>query len=473
MEMGAQIPGSWPLWVVAGVVFVMSVILAAFLFSVVLRKMLRPRAAQEVDEFAPRQPKSEDQSAFLAASMQAVIKRLREQEKELERLHRLEKERAQQTERLSLAVTRSMPTGLLLVNANGLVQMANPAAEKALGIGALSFQRYSDVLGADAPLTRLLASCLLEGRTYQREEVDHCTPGGEVRHLGVTISPTAPQGAAADPARTRPAGALCLLSDLTELTALQRQIRLKENMAALGEMSAGIAHEFKNALGIISGYAQMIRSEASAGELADSADRILKETRALTHVVTEFLRFARPLELMQETVALGELVDQVVAEVSEAVPGVSLNREGEFDQVSGDAGMLRQALLNLVRNAAEAAAAHSSAGRVTVRGTVESTAGSTPTEGLRPAGGQGIQRVSVLDNGPGIPAEDLSKLFVPFYTTKSNGTGLGLAVVQKIALQHGGSVEARNQSGGGAEFILSLPLSRETTQAVESGGEGI
>ena len=100
-------------------------------------------------------------------------------------------------------------------------------------------------------------------------------------------------------------GALCLMSDLTELTALQKQIRWKENLAALGEMSAGIAHEFKNSLATISGYAQMIRSEALApATLADGAERIVNQTRALTHVVTEFLRFARPLEICYETVAM-------------------------------------------------------------------------------------------------------------------------------------------------------------------------
>jgi signal transduction histidine kinase len=338
------------------------------------------------------------------------------------------------------------------VNAHGLIQMANPAAEAALGLGALGFHRYSDVLGAGSPLTRLLASCLQEGRTFQREEVEHRTAKGEIRHLGVTISPTAPPHTPGAPAKPRAGGALCLLSDLTELTALQKQVRLQENMAALGEMSAGIAHEFKNALATISGYAQMIRDEAGTGETAESAERILKETRALTHVVTEFLRFARPLELSRETVALEPLVDQVARETRETVAGATIRKEGAFAEVQGDDGLLRQALLNLARNAAEAATAHSSSAEVILRGAVEN----------------GWQRVAVADNGPGIPPDSLDKVFLPFFTTKTNGTGLGLAVVQKIALQHGGRVEATNRTGGGAEFILWLPLPAAEAQAVES-----
>ena len=115
-------------------------------------------------------------------------------------------------------------------------------------------------------------------------------------------------------------GALCLMSDLTELTALQKQIRWKENLAALGEMSAGIAHEFKNALATISGYAQMIRSEAAAGRHARLAERILDQTRALTHVVTEFLRFAKPLEICYETVPMQTVVEKVAEELREAIP---------------------------------------------------------------------------------------------------------------------------------------------------------
>ncbi len=119
----------------------------------------------------------------------------------------------------------------------------------------------------------MLTACLRDGKTFQRGEVEHLTTEGEVRRLGVTISPIyrharmAVRRHVSDPPRTpemKVSGALCLMSDLTELTALQKQIRWKENLAALGEMSAGIAHEFKNALATISGYAQMIRSEVQA-----------------------------------------------------------------------------------------------------------------------------------------------------------------------------------------------------------------
>src|SRR5208283_5333979 len=115
-------------------------------------------------------------------------------------------------------------------------------------------------------------------------------------------------------------GAICLLSDLTELATLQQQVQLKENLAALGELSAGIAHEFKNALATISGYAQMIRAEGAEGEAGDNAERILEQTRNITHVVTEFLKYARPLDIPDEPVAPQGVVERVVSEIGEGSP---------------------------------------------------------------------------------------------------------------------------------------------------------
>ena len=426
------------------------VLLAAAVLTILMARRYFRESRNSRTSVNPETPRSDNPAAFMAASMQAVIKKLKEQEKELEALHRSERERAQQTERMSEAVTRNMPAGLLLVNSAGLITSGNPAAEAALGVKALVYRRYSEVLGAGSRLTELVAGCLETGRTFRREEVEYLTPARELRQLGVTISPIQNNA-------NEITGAICLLSDLTELAALQKQIHMKENLAALGELSAGIAHEFKNALATISGYAQMIRSEAEPGtDLHEHGDLILRQTRSLTHVVTEFLKFARPLDLANEQVTLSPLIERIVTEVEEGVPDVSIAITGEFGEVSGDDALLRQAILNLARNAAEAATDNPAGGRVIIRGEIEQT------------GQLQGQRIFVSDNGPGIPGEALTKIFMPFYTTKANGTGLGLAVVQKIIVQHGGSIEARNQPHGGAEFIVWLPFVREATRAIDS-----
>ena len=439
----AKPPNLWAF----GVASAVGLFAIAFVVLFLVRRYFRNvRNAHKVEE--PQAPRTQNPSAFMAASMQGVIQKLRDQEKELERLHRIEKERAAHTERLSEEVTRNMPAGLLVVNATGIISSANPAAEQALGIRGLGFRRYSEALGETSELTRLITECLTEGRIFRREEVEHSAPSGARHHLGVTISPIRKGNEKIN-------GALCLLSDLTELAALQQQMQLKENLAALGELSAGIAHEFKNALATISGYAQMIRAEELGGEASDYADRILQQTRNITHVVTEFLKYARPLEIANEPVPLEAVVGRVVSEVTEAKPNVGLRSEGVFGSVPGDEGLLRQALLNLVRNAAEACADSVSGGQVLLKGE------------LVPVEEGGFQRILIFDNGPGVEEASLSKLFRPFYTTKADGTGLGLAVVQKIILQHGGQVEARNRPEGGAAFMVTLPLCGGAPEAVE------
>jgi two-component system sensor histidine kinase PilS (NtrC family) len=461
--MRPMIPAAHPLISPSDVIFagiaLFALIVVVLVLLMLARKHLRAKPdTGPTEDWSNPQPQADNPSAFMTASMQGVIEKLRAQEKELARLHLLAQERAQESERLTEEVTRNMPTGLLLVNATGAIGSANPAAEQALNARGLRYRSYKEVLGADSDLAGMLEECLHEGKTFQRAEVEYITPDGESRRLGATISPIYRGGRKIIRARAddpeiapdaKPSGALCLLSDLTELVALQKQIRWKENLANLGEMSAGIAHEFKNALATVSGYAQMIRSEAPAGDIRESADRILDQTRALTHVVTEFLRFAKPLEISYETVPMQTIVERVAAELQEATPQCAIVAEGAFTDLPGDEALLRQALINLVRNGIEAARASGVAPQVVISGTMEELAGRT------------WQRIRVADNGPGIPERDLPKIFLPFYTTKSEGTGLGLAVVQKIALQHGGSIEARNQAGGGAEFLLWLPLRQE------------
>ncbi len=439
-------------WLLAGGLGVGLFVAVLVVLFFIRRFFENTREAQQKNLVTAR---TENPSTFMAASMQGVIQKLREQEKELERLHRIEKERAEQTERLSEEVTRNMPAGLLIVNAAGIISSANPAAEQALGIQGLGFRRYSEALGESSELTKLLSECLAEGKIFRREQVEHYAPAEktgeprECRHLGVTISPIR-RGAG------KINGAICLMMDLTELAMLQQRVQLKENLASLGELSAGIAHEFKNALATISGYAQMIRSEASGEEATDYAQKILDQTRNITHVITEFLKYARPLEISDEHVPLKPVVDRIVSEISDAMPGIRIRSEGAFQSVPGDEGLLRQALLNLARNAAEASVGAANGGRVLLRGEVVR---GTET---------GFQRITIFDNGPGIPNAARGKLFRPFYTTKANGTGLGLAVVQKIVIQHGGQVDARNRPEGGAAFIVTLPVCVELPEAVES-----
>jgi len=218
-------------------------------------------------------------------------------------------------------------------------------------------------------------------------------------------------------------------------------MRLQENLASLGEMSAGIAHEFKNSLATISGYAQMLAQESGESNQQFAA-KIAAETESLARIVTEFLEFARPHGMSRQIVDLRPVLEDCAQEA-----GVDLQLSGTPNMcVSGDSVMLRQAISNLLRNSAEAAG---NGTRVKV-----AVSGSLQKDKLQ---------VSLADNGRGIASEDLSRIFIPFFTTKSTGTGLGLALVHRIITEHGGSV-AVSSDAGGTTFTLSLPVA-----AVETG----
>lgn len=428
---------------VASVVALALLVLALLLVSRLFKQF---RAETEIPS-APRPGKSTAESAFAMVTFQGVIQRLREQEKELERLHRAERQRAQESAQLSATIMRNMATGVLMINAQGLITESNPAARAVLGHEMLEGRSFREVFwqkGEQAeevpPILEKLESCLETGQTFRRITVRYRNPNNENKVLGVGMSPIRQEG--------RVGGAICLLSDLTEITALQQQVRLKESLAALGEMSAGIAHEFKNSLATISGYAQLIRSEEGLEGARAHAARIVSETHFLTQIVTDFLNFSRPMNLVACDVSIRELIEDSFREITERgdFPGVTLELVGAFPTVTGDQTLLRQCFANLLRNGCEAIVEAGRSGRIIVEGQLEN--GETGA----------MVRLQFTDNGSGIAQENLDKVFIPFFTTKNAGTGLGLALVHKIVVNHNGKIQVVSEAGKGTTFTVTLPL---------------
>ena len=221
-------------------------------------------------------------------------------------------------------------------------------------------------------------------------------------------------------------------------TRLERELSSQRELARLGEMSAGIAHEFRNATATILGYARLASQAGDETARARHLAAISAEAEHVARVTGDFLFFARPERLDLSETELGPLAEEIAAEQRGLTPALSVSAEGEFGPATIDAALLRRALVNLVRNACEAAAS-----RVVIRG--EGVVG-------------GAVRLAVEDDGPGIPPDVLPKLFTPFFSTKESGTGLGLALVAKIAVLHGSEVSVgRSASLGGARFVLSIP----------------
>jgi PAS domain S-box-containing protein len=379
------------------------------------------------------------ETALMASAMEDALSRMREQERAM-------KARAEASERLSGEIIASMTSGLLVVNDGGRVRTLNPAALKMLGMPAAQWDGpFREVLSGAEALAGVVDECLRTGKAIVRRAVP-MTGAGRASHLGVTVSPIREEGGGAH-------GAICLFTDLTEVMELEEQLRLKDSLARLGELTAGIAHEFRNGLATIHGYGRLLELEQLPREYRPYVEGIRGETEALGQVVTNFLNFAKPTELVLTPVDMRAIAERAADEIRADVTarGGDVVVTGDFAEVEGDEVLLRQAFSNLCRNALEACADAHVVPAVTVAGVLDRA--------------QGTLRISVTDNGPGVGAAVVSTMFRPFVTTKARGTGLGLALVQKIVVTHNGRVSATNNDGGGARLTVTLPVSSRSADA--------
>jgi signal transduction histidine kinase len=373
------------------------------------------------------------ESPLLAIALQDAVQKLRAQERAMT-------ERAEASEALGTQIVNSLTAGLLVVDRGGRVQIMNPAGRKMLGITSPVEGTHIGALPpVAAPLAAVVNECLTTGESIVRRALE-VPQANDVSHLGVTATSLAQsEGKAAG-------GVICLFSDLTAVIELEEQLRLKETLARLGELTAGIAHEFRNGLATIHGYGKLIDPSALPPQYKPYVEGIRQETEALGQVVTNFLNFARPTQLSLATYDLGALIQRAADDLKNDVQqlGGVIVVSGAFGQVDADDVLLRQAFSNLLRNAIEACQPSGVRPHVRVEGVLDATQNQT--------------RVSVHDNGPGLDPNARERIFRPFFTTKKNGTGLGLALVQKIIVTHNGRITAGSSASGGACFQVTLPL---------------
>ena len=431
--------------------FVVTLFISMVCIAWLLRGLLRPYS-QLIGE-AKRAPvahsgKTQNEAAFVLETFQSVIAQLQAQRQELERLSEQASARADSAERFSERIVASMPTGLIAFDASGNATVINTPARNLFDDEEHLPGEHTRAIFANVPaLAEMVEACLASGRIYRREEIEASNGSGQPKRLGATVAPI-------DPSESGSRGALCLITDITEVTRLREQVALKRNLESLGEMSAGLAHEFKNAMAALHGYAQFLQSIDHDVEGKAAADALLQEVRSLSEMITSFLNFARPQPLQLDDVSLDELIQECERDLKPLLEEqrIDLVSKGPSSaqrqrlEVRADARLLRQALSNLLRNAAEAIPDRQADRRVTVKASIEID--------------QGKQwaTISIHDTGPGIPASDLQKIFIPFFTTKSKGHGVGLALAHRVITQHGGTLTADNARDGGAVFTIKLPL---------------
>jgi two-component system sensor histidine kinase PilS (NtrC family) len=392
----------------------------AVLFVIVLIRAIKVASGR-----GEARRESGGESAMLSMALQDALTKLRQQERAMAA-------RAEASEALADQIVAGLTSGLVVVNRAGVVQVINPAAKRILELAdGGAGKPFREALQNATALAELIAEALEGASPILRRTITIGSP--RPRHLGVTVSPIVGSDDALQ-------AAVCLFTDLTAVVELEEQLRLKEALARLGELTAGLAHEFRNGLATIHGYGRLLDPAALPDQARTCVEGIRAETTALGEVVTNFLRFARPEQLTLAPVDLMTVITRAIDDVPGAGEAVVL--EGNFPTVDGDDVLLRRAFSNLFRNSLEACAETGMPPRIDVRCHVVN----------------GDAQVVVEDNGPGLAPEYLVKAFQPFATTKANGTGLGLAIVQKVIVSHNGHVTAANRPEGGAQFRLRLPV---------------
>jgi len=335
------------------------------------------------------------------------------------------------------SVMAGLEDGLLLFTRDARAVMVSPAAEKFLGAPAGQFlgRRVTEIFPQGHPLRQALH---LEGDALRETaaETELKTAGG-LRRVGVSVQAIQENG--------EQMGALVTLRDLDSLESINTQLQVSERLAALGRITAGVAHEVKNPLNSMRLWLENLKESLpdQDGGAQQAVQVLDKEIDRLDAVVKRFLDFTRPVELKLEATDLAELLREVMSVAKPQMQRAGVEVE-EFlgdgvPEVWADRDLLKQAVLNLVLNATEAM-----------------TSGGELRVGLTRRGE--MAEISVSDTGRGIPAENQQKIFQLFFTTRPGGSGIGLATTFRIVQLHNGSIDFQSEAGRGTTFRIELPL---------------
>jgi signal transduction histidine kinase len=349
------------------------------------------------------------------------------------------------------AMVWNLRNGVVAITRDGRVAVMNDIAYRVLGMkpNARDIGRpFMDVLKDVPDVSRIMAGSFELSHLPNRAEL-RLKKTGQV--IGYTLS-------LVKDARGRAVGATLFFKDLTRVEQLEERERLRDRLAALGEMAAAIAHEVKNPLAGIEVMAGILKRQLTESPDAQNilAD-IIKEAKMANVIVQEVLAFVRPIRLQVEDIALADVIRDAItmAESHASLKGeveVKVDVPEALRPIQGDPHQLRQIFTNLVTNAFEAMGG---IGVVDISAVaVDGDEDAGPAEHMA---GPTIQ-ITVSDNGPGIPPEVMDRIFGPFFTTKPQGSGLGLAIVRKIVDAHDGRIDVGERSGGGTVFRVTVPV---------------
>jgi len=350
-------------------------------------------------------------------------------------------------------IVRSMRNGVIAIHRDGTLALMNDEAYRIFSLPrpARDLGRpFSEVLGERPDVVRVLSgvfelSTLPNRAELRLKDID--------RVIGYTLAQVKDDAG-------RAIGAALFFKDLTQVEQLEERERLRDRLASLGEMAAGIAHELKNPLAGIEVMAGLLRRQVPESRDAQSllAD-IISEAKLANAIVVEMLEFVRPIRLQVERTAIGDVLHQAVtlAESKTARGSVSVHLDvaPTLPMIDGDQHQLCQVFTNLLTNAFEALDGR---GSIAVRAVAQALE-QDPAFASDPHAPTPALIVDVIDDGPGVPADLSDRIFDPFFTTKPQGSGLGLPIVRKIVDAHDGRIDLMSAPGQGTRFRITLPVS--------------
>ncbi len=373
--------------------------------------------------------KDASQVGFVVDTFHELVSQLKDKEKELEILGKKAEDRAIAIEGYNENILQSVPSGVISFDQEMRITKVNLAAKKILEV------RGENIIGEyhTNVLNKPIIDFLNDRKVIERGEVAYTTPSGKRIWLGLTLSPLKDMEGMI-------IGQILVFTDLTHLKAVESQIKLRDKLSSLGEISAGIAHELRNPMGVIAGYTKLLSKKAD-NSLKPTVEAISREIVVMDRIISDFLSFAKPAELNIAKSNLKAIIENCVASVSGKRTDLSLNIDiNALPALKGDEVLLRQAFINLIQNAVDAMP---QGGNLKIK--------ALPSTG-------DFMDILISDTGHGISEDIKDKIFLPFFTTKEQGTGLGLAIVHKIVISHGGNISVESGDKG-TTFNIRLPLS--------------
>jgi signal transduction histidine kinase len=345
-----------------------------------------------------------------------------------------------------------MRNGVLAVTRDGRLAVLNEAACRILEIAPRRDhlgRDYTEVLASQPDIVRILSTAFDLAHLPNRAEL-RLKPSGKV--IGYTLSHIPGEDG-------RPEGAAVFFKDLTLVEQMEERDRLRDRLAALGEMAAAIAHEVKNPLAGIEVMAGLLRRRVADDPDAQSlVNDIINEAKVANAIVIEVLEFVRPIRLQVEQTSIAQVLHDAVSiaerKVNRGGVNVTLDIQEQLPLIRADHHQLCQLFGNLLINGLEALGG---------AGTIAITAAQGVEYQEPAAAGGGRDAVATLvidivDDGPGLTPETAERVFNPFFTTKPQGSGLGLAIVRKIVAAHDGRIDLKTALGQGTRFRVTLPL---------------